>query len=100
MKIELLYFSGCPHYEPTRELIDNAVSELGIEPEIEEIDVEDEADATRHRFLGSPSIRVDGIDIEAGAESRSSYALSCRMYRGSGIPPRELLIAALGGGDV
>ena len=99
MKIQLLYFAGCPHYESTRELIDAAVSELGIEPEVEEIDVRDAADAARHRILGSPSVRVDGVDIEPEAGSRESYALSCRMYRGSGIPPRELLVAALRRGD-
>ncbi len=98
MKIELLYFAGCPHHRPTRELIDATLSELGIDSEIEEIDVEDEAQAARLRFLGSPSIRVNGSDIEPGAESRTHYALSCRLYGGSGIPPRELLLASLSRG--
>jgi hypothetical protein len=99
VKVELLYFSGCPHHRPARDLIDATLSELGVEAEIEEIDVQDEADAAQRRFLGSPSIRVDGRDIEPGAESRTGYAISCRMYRGSGIPPRELLLASLSSGD-
>lgn len=99
MKIELLYFSGCPHHGPTRELIDSVLSELGIDAEVEEIDVRDEQEAQRHGFLGSPSIRVDGADIEPGAESRTECALSCRMYGSSGIPPRQLIETALGGGD-
>ncbi|MBW2416784.1 MAG: DUF2703 domain-containing protein [Deltaproteobacteria bacterium] len=99
MKIELLYFAGCPNHGPARELIDAAVSELGIEPEIEEIDVQDEGHAERLRFLGSPSIRVNGRDVEPGAESRTDYAICCRMYRASGLPARELLLAALSGKD-
>ncbi len=93
MKIELLYFAGCPHHRPTRELIEATLSDLGIDARIEEVNVRDEADAARLRFLGSPSIRVNGSDIEPGAESRTYYAISCRMYRGTGIPPRELLLA-------
>lgn len=98
MKIELLYFAGCPHHRPARELIDATLSELGIDAEIEEIDVRDEAEAVRLCFLGSPSIRVNGSDIEPGAESRTDYAISCRMYRGTGIPQRELLLASLSRG--
>ena len=94
-KIELLYFSGCPHHRAARELIEATVAELGIEAEVEEVDVRDDADAAQRRFLGSPSIRVNGRDIEPGAEARTAYAISCRMYRGSGIPPRELLVASL-----
>ncbi len=99
MKIELLYFAGCPHHRATRELIEATVSELGVDAQIEEVDVQDEADAARLCFLGSPSIRIDGCDIEPGAESRTDYAISCRIYRGSGVPPRELLLAALSSED-
>ena len=99
MKIELLYFSGCPHHRQTRELIDSTLCELGLDAEVEEIDVRDHGEAQRHRFLGSPSVRVDGADIEADAESRTEYALSCRMYGSSGIPSARLLRAALRGGD-
>lgn len=99
MKIELLYFAGCPHHRPTRELVDTTLSELGLDAEVEEIDVRDEREAERLRFLGSPTIRVDGADIEPGADSRTEYALSCRMYGSSGIPSQRLLELALGGGD-
>ena len=43
----------------------------------------------------SPSVRVDGKDIEPGAESRTEYALSCRLYGDRGLPSKELLVAAL-----
>jgi len=56
--------------------------------------------AERLRFLGSPTIRVDGKDIEPAARGRTHFGMSCRMYGSSGVPPRELVEAALaeGGG--
>ncbi len=97
MKIELLYFAGCPHHRATRKLIDATLSELGLDAEVEEIEVRDRQEADRQRFLGSPSIRVDGTDIEPGADSRTEYALSCRMYESTGIPSPRLLKIALAG---
>ncbi len=99
MKIELLYFDGCPHHRPTRELIDTTLSELGLDAEVEETDVRDQREAERHRFVGAPSIRVDGADIEPGADAQTEYALGRRMYGSSGIPSRRLLRVVLGGGD-
>ncbi len=99
MRIELLYFDGCPHHRPTRELIDSTLSELGLDAEVEETHVGDHGEAKRQRFLGSPSIRVDGADIEPGADSRTEYGLGCRMYGSSGIPSRRLLEVALSGSD-
>ncbi len=93
--IEVLYFEGCPKLEPTLSLADDVLSEVGLSDEVRRVEVRTPEDAERHRFLGSPSVRVDGKDIEPGAESRTEYALSCRLYGGSGFPPKELLVAAL-----
>jgi hypothetical protein len=45
------------------------------------VEVHDAEAAQRLRFLGSPSVRVDGRDVEPGAEARTDYDLSCRVYR-------------------
>ncbi len=95
MKIELLYFAECPHHRPTRDLIETTLSDLGLHLEVEETDIRDQDEAERHRFLGSPSIRVDGVDIEPGAHERTAYALGCRLYGASGMPPKALLVEAL-----
>ena len=95
MMIEVLFFDGCPNHGPTLDLAREVVAELGLDAEIREVRVETPEEATRERFLGSPSVRVNGKDIERGARGRTDYALSCRMYRGGGVPPRELLLAAL-----
>ena len=93
--IEVLYFEGCPHVEPTLSLAEEVLSQLGVSDEVRKIEVRSPEDAERVRFLGSPTVRVDGKDIEPGAESRTDYALSCRIYGDSGLPPKELLVAAL-----
>ncbi len=98
MKVEVLYFKGCPHHEPTVELTKQVVSELGLGDSVEEVEVTNGDEANRLRFLGSPSVHVDGVDIDPEARVRTEYAMSCRMYGQSGVPPRELLEAALKGG--
>jgi hypothetical protein len=93
--IEVLYLVGCPNHEPALDLVREVVEQLGLSAEIREVEVSSEEEAERLRFLGSPSVRVDGSDIEPGADDRNDFALSCRLYGASGLPPRELLTSAL-----
>jgi glutaredoxin len=95
MRIEILYFRGCPHYEPTVERVRDVVQAKGLDFEIHEVEVRSEAEAQRLRFLGSPTVRIDGVDIQPSAEGRAEFSLSCRMYGGSGIPPTEIVARAL-----
>jgi copper chaperone CopZ len=99
MKIEVLYFSGCPNHAPAVERVRAALCEEGLSGEIAEIEVPDTETAQRLRFLGSPSIRVNGLDIEPEARSRAAFGMMCRRYtdpRGtSGLPSRELIRSAL-----
>ena len=80
-RVEILYFDGCPNHEPAQELVEQVAAELGLQAEIELVEVADAETATRVRFLGSPSVRVDGRDVEPGADERSDFVLSCRVYR-------------------
>ena len=95
MRIEILYFQGCPHHKPTLEGVRDVVQAKGLDAEIREVEVCSEAEAQRLRFLGSPTIRIDGVDIEPSAEERTEFSLSCRMYGASGVPPTELVAQAL-----
>jgi hypothetical protein len=95
--VEVLFFEGCPNHHPALDLAREVVADVAPDALIEEVEVHDGEEAERLRFLGSPTIRVDGIDIDPEARARTSYAMSCRMYGASGVPPRELLEAALGG---
>jgi hypothetical protein len=79
--VEVLYFDGCPNHEPSVALVERVAKELGLQPEIRLVNVTNAAAAARLRFLGSPTVRVDGRDIEPGAEQRSDFVLSCRVFR-------------------
>jgi len=93
--IEVLYLEGCPSYPPTLALIREVIAELGIPARVISIEVKDSADAERRRFLGSPTVRVNGVDIEPAARDRIDYAWGCRRYGDAGVPPREMIAAAI-----
>jgi hypothetical protein len=97
--VEVLTFDGCPHGEPALELVRRVVGELGVAADVRRIDVSDPEAAAAHRFLGSPTIRVNGRDIEPGANERFEFVLSCRVYRThsgvSGQPDDQWLRDAL-----
>ncbi|MGD9734118.1 MAG: hypothetical protein AB7V58_00695 [Solirubrobacterales bacterium] len=71
----------------------------GIEAEVELRRVETAKEAERERFLGSPTVRVDGADVEPGAAAREDFGLECRLYRTAAglerVPPAERIKAAL-----
>jgi len=96
MKIEFFYFKNCPGHESTLSLLERLVLEHDIKVAIEKIEVTSPELAIQHRFLGSPSIRINGVDIE-GWEEASEYGLKCRIYRdtGSGVPSERVLRKAL-----
>lgn len=98
MKIEFLYFEDCPGHEPALSLLERILSESGAEVPIEKIEITTQEFAIQHRFLGSPSIRINGKDIE-GREEGSEYGLKCRIYpeTGSGVPSEVMLRKALEG---
>ena len=79
--VEILSFAGCPNHLGAIALVERVSGELGIEPEIELVEVPDQEAARRLRFLGSPTIRVGGRDVDPDADERSDYALSCRVFR-------------------
>jgi len=80
-RVEILYLDGCPNHEAARALVERIAAELRVEPQIELVDVPDAATAAQLRFLGSPTVRVDGRDVEPGADERGDFVFSCRLYR-------------------
>ena len=94
MTIEVLYFESCPNHEPTLQLVLEVAQTLGLSPDVREVVVASPDEVEALRFLGSPSVRVNGRDIEPGADDRIDFALGCRVYGASGVPPRDLLVAA------
>ncbi len=83
-RVEIFYFESCPHHESARALVERLAAQLRIEPEIQLVKVADREAAIELRFLGSPTVRVDGVDVEPGVEERRDFALACRIYRSEG----------------
>jgi hypothetical protein len=99
MRIELLYFDACPSHEALLPRLRELLASEGIATEIELRRIANDQAAQRERFLGSPTIRVNGRDVEPDAEQRTDYGIKCRLYRTldgvSGQPPQEWLMEAL-----
>lgn len=94
MQIDVLYFEECPNHLPTVERINAILREEGSNAEVREVLVPDRETAIQVKFLGSPTVRVNGIDIEPAAKNRKDFGLMCRRYTG-GIPTTELIRAAI-----
>lgn len=99
MRVEILYFDGCPNHEALAPRLRELLADDAVTTQIELRKITDDEAAQRERFLGSPTVRVNGRDIEPGAERRTDYGMKCRIYRTptglSGQPPEEWLRAAL-----
>lgn len=97
--VEILYFDGCPNHHPALALVERVSRDLGIDPEIRLVNVPDHESARGLRFLGSPTVRVGGVDVDPHTAERSDYALSCRLFRTeaglAGQPDERWVRAAL-----
>ena len=103
MNVEILYFSDCPSYERLLPRLRELVAQAGGDPAAIHTRRVETAEAAEHaRFLGSPTVRVDGRDVDPGAAERDDFGLKCRIYRSeegqSPVPPERWIQAALTGG--
>ncbi len=94
MKIEILYFSDCPNYSPTLTLLEQVLRAENIQSDISKIKVAGQDAARDLQFIGSPTIRIDGLDIEPEARTVAATGLACRRYNG-GVPSQAMIRAAL-----
>ena len=99
VKVELLYIDGCPHAGALAQRLRQALEDAGASAEVELRRVRSAAEADSLRFLGSPTVRIDGRDIEPASVERRDWGLKCRLYRGpdglGGLPDEELLRSAV-----
>ena len=94
MKIEVISIPDCPNHRPTVDRVRALLSTEGVFADVKEVLVNSNSEARALRFIGSPTVRVNGKDVEAVAFAQA--AVSCRIYGdGSGIPPENLLRQAI-----
>ena len=94
MRIEVLYVPGCPNYAPAVERLQAVLEPQSLQAEIRSVPITNEAQAKALLFPGSPTIRIDGDDVEQHETVVPS--LACRLYANrSGVPSEESLLIAI-----
>lgn len=97
MRIEVLYVPGCCNLEPTLNRVREVLRAEGVELPVAEIAVAESAAARSLKFPGSPTVRVNGVDVEPGVEA--VFGLACRLYTdGTGLPSQAALHRAISAG--
>ena len=104
-RIEFLWFEDCPSHQTARAMLHDAIAELGLLAEIRDIKVETDEQAEALEFRGSPTIRINGLDIDPEGLDGGSSRLTCRAYRWTDgrihpLPERSKLLDALRGMQV
>ncbi|MFQ3611399.1 MAG: hypothetical protein SNJ72_07885 [Fimbriimonadales bacterium] len=106
MRVQLLYYPDCPSHERALELLHEALRQEGVPLTVEVIRIESQAQADTHQFVGSPTIRIGGHEVQP--QPHLPYRLTCRTFihedgRLSPVPSlttlREAIRNALNGGE-
>ena len=80
-RVELLWWKGCPSYERALDELRHTMTEEGLDPDAVEVrEIDTDGAAATESFVGSPTIRIDGRDVQSPLED-ASVALTCRVYR-------------------
>jgi len=74
-KVEILIAPGCASRKQTEELVADLLAHAAVEADITTIVVGDAEQARKTRFIGSPSVRVNGVDVEPDAGQRKDYGM-------------------------
>lgn len=100
MKIQLLYFPECPSYKEAALRVRKVLDDENIFADIELISINSEADVMKWYFFGSPTILIDGVDIDSETIKNQTPALTCRIYqwedgRHSPLPSEQMIRSAV-----
>jgi hypothetical protein len=99
LTVKVFYIDGCPNHQTTVERVNELLEEMALTADVVQVRVADSASAVASRFLGSPTVHVDGIDVEPSSRADSQFGIMCRTYldggKRQGFPPKELIRQAL-----
>jgi len=91
-KIEFYFFESCPSYKKALDYLEEIINEHNIEADLKLIQVDSPEDAQKVGFQGSPSIKINGEDMEG---KQNGYSFTCRIYNIdgvlTGIPSKEYI---------
>lgn len=80
MKITFMYSKATGRSEQAEEALRMALEATGVEADVEYIEINDSEEAKEKKFLGSPSVRVNGVDVEYGDREPDEYQAGTRYY--------------------
>jgi hypothetical protein len=81
MRVEFLWWDGCPSHPEALEDLEGVLRDERIDPRlVERREVRTDEQAARERFPGSPTIRIDGEDVVT-PPAGEPFSLTCRVYR-------------------
>ena len=99
MKIEVLVSPSCSHRDRAVEIVQEAAQESGRQETPEVVFVGDYEDAKKRRCFGSPTIRVNGMDVEYGDREPEEFSAGCRYYNTADgwqpLPRKELVMRGI-----
>jgi hypothetical protein len=99
LTVDLLYYEDCPHYGEAAKALKEVLDEGGIEARLNMVKVAKGGEAEAFGFIGSPTILINGRDVEPEMDHRSPFQGHCRVYLYKGdmfeIPPKEMIREAL-----
>lgn len=100
LKIDFLFWKECPSHPTAWERLNEALGRMGLAAEIRRIEVKTDEEAAAQCFPGSPTIRINGKDIDPEGARVQRAGLSCRIYHDAGgritpLPPLEWIEKAL-----
>lgn len=97
--VEILYFDGCPNHDALLPHLRALLAAHDITADLTTIPVNSEDDAHRLGFLGSPTVRINGTDVDPSASTRTDYGIQCRLYNTpaglTGTPPDNWILDAI-----
>ena len=100
MKIDLLWFDDCPNHHAAEELVLETLKDFGVDAPVNKIKVPDLETGEKTRFPGSPTIRINGTDVDPTYEDTGDYTPRCRVYLTSegfkGVPEKAWVADAVG----
>ena len=94
MNVRVVYIDGCDATPPTIAMVEKIANEFGLEITIEKVLIETVDQAKKHRLIGSPTIQINGLDIEPEVRNLEQFGLTWRRYGASAMPPEEMVKAA------
>ena len=99
MKVTFIWFDECANHRPARRLLQDVMLERGVKDGVDEVNATSHRVAEQYRFPGSPTIRIDGADIEPGFVDPGEYTPRCRLYETrsglGGLPERRWIEDAI-----